>query len=152
MRNTTLPLRIAYFQALTPLIVDGITIPVYDEQVPQGVNPPPFMDCIQAYVIITDQQEIETTNDKCQFRKDSNISFKVVTKFNGKTGRKLPVELINDAILTKVHSFYNIIPQINPDFQISRIRLSVNVFIAEYGMTETAFTYNMIFNNEIYQN
>ena len=110
------------------------------------------MDAYAAYVIITDQQEIETTNDKCNFRKDSNISLKVVTKFQGKAGRKMPVELINNAIQERIHSFNTIIPQVSPSFQITRIRLSVNVFLPEYGLTETAFTYNMIFSNTIYQN
>lgn len=87
-------LRKAVIDLITPMVVGGVTIPVFDEKVNPNVTIPDFMGS-KSYVLITNQQEVETTNDKCGPRQNALITLDCICKFPPNVGSKYAAELIS---------------------------------------------------------
>lgn len=94
--------RRAYFSVLSPLIIDGVEIPVFDEE----VNPDvviPTLDKALCYVVLQDQQEVEGIQNYCSYRQNCTITIRIVTKFNSNMslGKKVS-EKISSIVQGKV--------------------------------------------------
>lgn len=94
--------RRAYFSVLTPLIIDGVTIPVFDEEV-NSVEVIPVLNGALCYVIIQDQQEVEGNQNYCSYRQECNLTIRIVTKFesNKAIGKKV-AERISNIVQNKI--------------------------------------------------
>lgn len=95
-------LRRAFFAVLNPLVVDGVTIPIFDEEVNPDVTIP-TLNQASCYVIIQDQQEIEGNQNYCSYRQNCNLTIRIVTKYpsNKAIGKKV-AEKISNIIQTKI--------------------------------------------------
>lgn len=89
-------LRRAYFKVLEPLVIDKITIPVFDEQVDPDTKIP-TLDKALCYVVIQDQQESEGVQNFCSYRQNCSITIRIVTKFNSNMsiGKKIAEKISN---------------------------------------------------------
>ena len=56
MREIATDIRIAIINAISPLTLSGVTLPVYDSELPPTINPANYVNSA-AYVLITDQNE-----------------------------------------------------------------------------------------------
>ena len=54
MREIATDIRIAVINAISPLTLSGVTLPVYDTELPPGINPANYQNSA-AYVLITNQ-------------------------------------------------------------------------------------------------
>lgn len=94
--------RRAFFSVLTPLIIDGVTIPVFDEEV-NASEVIPVLNGASCYVIIQDQQEVEGNQNYCSYRENCSITIRIVTKFatNQSLGKKV-AEKISNVVQKKI--------------------------------------------------
>jgi hypothetical protein len=97
MREISTDIRVAVIDAITPLVVGGVTIPVHDTELPSTINPAVYLGS-QAYVLISDQNEVETTNNDCSIRQNAVIQVSIVTKFPQGSGGKKASENISNLI------------------------------------------------------
>jgi hypothetical protein len=149
MKEISHLLRKAYLDTLSPLTVEGSFIPIFDEL----VNPNSSTGNIQgatAYVIIRDQNEVETTNSQCTFRKTASITLDIVTKYPLNRGGKLASELISNEIQQKINTFNQISFEME-GFQVLSTKLEFSRNITENGDTMTAFRKILGFSHSIYQ-
>jgi len=102
MKEVSNLLRLAYLELLNPLILEGVTIPILDEMVNPNQQTATYR-ASQAYVLITDQNEVETSNNITTSRQTTTISLDVITKFPNGSGSRLASELISDKIQTQVN-------------------------------------------------
>jgi len=118
MREIATDIRKAVIAAISPLTLSGVTLPIYDTELPPGINPAVYQGSA-AYVLITDQNETETTNNDCTIRQNATFQINIVTKFaQGNGGKKLS-ENISNAIQLKMTLDYLILPA---DLQAINIR------------------------------
>ena len=68
MREIATEIRVAIINAISPLTLSGTIIPVHDSELPVKIDPAIYQGS-QAYVLITDQNETETTNNDCTIGK-----------------------------------------------------------------------------------
>ncbi len=101
MKEVSHLLRKAYLDALSPFIIEGVTIPIFDEMVNPSVSIPLYRGA-SAYILVTDQSESETTNNDSSFRQNANISFDIVCKSQSLSG-KLATELISNQLQEEIH-------------------------------------------------
>lgn len=149
MKEISHRLRLAYLTLLEPLIVEGVTIPIFDGRVPSGANIPVYRDS-DAYILITDQNEVETTENRCNLKKLATISLDIVTKYPLNQGGSLASELISDAIQQAVRvNLQN--PIAFPEFQVISTRLEFSRNFVENGQTETAYRKVLAFSHNIYE-
>jgi hypothetical protein len=97
MREIATDIRQAILAEISPLVISGVTIPVYDTFLPPSVAPANFMGG-QAYVLITDQNEAETTNNDCSIRQTASVNISIITKFPQGSGGKKASEVISNVI------------------------------------------------------
>lgn len=90
-------IRKAIIAEISPLTLSGVTIPVYDTELPPGINPANYLGS-QAYVLITDQNEAETTNNDCSIRQTASVTINIITKFPQGSGGKKASETISNVI------------------------------------------------------
>ncbi|SEG75827.1 hypothetical protein [Sphingobacterium lactis] len=144
--------RRAHFAALTPLIVEGVTIPVFDEV----VNPDeiiPTLNGASVYVIIQDQQEVEGIQNFCGYRQNCSITHRVVSKFatNKSIGKKV-AEKLSDIIQSKIKPTGKTHSLVNANgytFQSVNKELSRTIFEEANGTT--AISKVIIYNNIVNQ-
>lgn len=150
MKEVSYRIRDAYTTLLNPLTVASITIPIFDER----VNPKstiPTLKGGKSYVLITDQNEVETTNNQCSFRKTVTITLDIITKFPLNIGGKIASELIADKIQRIVLSGVGIQAIYIPEFQVLSSRLEMSRAMIENGDTETAYRKLLVFSHTIYE-
>lgn len=104
----------------------------------------------KAYILITDQNEVETTNNQCTFRKTVTIALDIVTKYPLNFGGKIASELIANAIQEQV-SLLNSNAVSFSGFQVLNTRLELSRSFIENGDTETAYRKLLVFNHTIYE-
>lgn len=150
MKEVSYRIRDAYTTLLNPLTVASITIPIFDER----VNPKstiPTLKGGKAYVLITDQNEVETTNNQCSFRKTVTIALDIITKYPLNVGGKIASELIADKIQQIILSGVGIQAIYIPEFQVLSSRLEMSRAMIENGDTETAYRKLLVFSHTIYE-
>lgn len=135
MRDIATDIRIAIINAISPLTLSGTIIPVHDSELPVGKVPAIYQGS-QAYVLITDQNENETTNNDCSIRQNATFQISIVTKFpQGNGGKKLS-ENISNAIQQKMTLNYLILPA---DLQAINIRKNFSRVQIEQGTSQIAY-------------
>lgn len=145
MREISHILRKAYLDLLNPLAVDGVIIPIFDER----VNPKstiPTLKGGKVFVIIKDQNEAETTNNQCNYRKTATVTLDIVARYPLNVGSKLTTELISDEIQQKVREGIQM-----ADFQVLATRLDFSRNTIENGDTDTIYRKIIAFNHTINQ-
>ena len=115
-------------------IIDAIT-PVHDTELPVGVVPSSYLGS-QAYVLITDQNENETTNNDCSIRQNATFQINIITKFPQGNGGKKVSETISDAIQLKMNLTDLVLPG---DLQAVNIRKNFSRIQIEQGSSQIAY-------------
>ena len=135
MREIATDIRVAVIEAITPLVLSGVTIPVRDTELPPTINPANYQGSA-AYVLITDQNEAETTNNDCSVRQNATFQINIVTKFpQGNGGRKVS-ENISNAIQQKMNLTDIVLPI---DLQAINIRKNFSRVQIEQGSSQIAY-------------
>lgn len=151
MKEISHLLRAAYLSELTPFIIEGVTIPIFDQMVNPNVSIPTYRGA-NSYIIILDQNEVETTNNDCSFRQSAYITFDIVTKFSGNVMSSLPAELISNKLQQDVKSLEGQVIAIqNADIQVlDTVKVTSRTFIEE-GASIIVVRRRIIFSNTVYQ-
>jgi len=149
MKEISHIIRKAYLDLLKPLTLDSMYVPVFDERVNPQVQIPTYKGG-RCYVLIRDQNEVETTNSQCTFRKTASITLDIVTKYPLNLGGKLTSELISNEIQQKINTFNQISFEME-GFQVLSTKLEFSRNITENGDTETAYRKILGFSHSIYQ-
>ena len=135
MREIATDIRVAIINAISPLTLSGVTLPVYDSELPPTINPANYVNSA-AYVLITDQNETETTNNDCTIRQNATFQISIVTKFpQGNGGKKLS-ENISNAIQLKMNLTDIVLPV---DLQAINIRKNFSRTQIEQGTSQIAY-------------
>ena len=135
MREIATEIRIAVIDAITPLTLSGVTLPVYDSELPPTINPANYQNSA-AYVLITDQNETETTNNDCSIRQNATFQINIVTKFPQGSGGKKLSENISNAIQQKMNLDDLIFPL---DLEVINIRKNFSRVQIEQGSSQIAY-------------
>ena len=135
MREIATDIRVAIINAISPLTLSGTIIPVHDTELPVNVVPAIYQSS-QAYVLITDQNEAETTNNDCSIRQNATFQISIITKFpQGNGGKKLS-ENISNAIQQKMTLQYLSLPG---DLEAINIRKNFSRVQIEQGSSQIAY-------------
>jgi hypothetical protein len=135
MRDIATDIRKAIINAISPLTLSGVTLPVYDSELPPGINPAVYQGS-QSYVLITDQNENETTNNDCSIRQNATFQISIITKFPQGSGGKKLSENISNAIQQKMTLDYLTLPV---DLQAINIRKNFSRVQIEQGSSQIAY-------------
>jgi hypothetical protein len=135
MREIATDIRIAIINAISPLTLSGVTLPVYDSELPPTINPANYVNSA-AYVLITDQNETETTNNDCTIRQNVTFQISIVTKFPQGSGGKKLSENISNAIQLKMNLTDIVLPV---DLQAINIRKNFSRTQIEQGTSQIAY-------------
>lgn len=147
MREIATDIRIAVINAISPLTLSGVTLPVYDTELPPGINPANYQNSA-AYVLITNQDENETTNNDCSIRQSANLQISIVTKFPQGSGGKRLSENISNAIQQKMTLDYLTLPA---DLQLINIRKNFSRVQIEQGVSQIAYQKILSYTLDIFQ-
>jgi hypothetical protein len=147
MRDIATDIRKAVIAAISPLTLSGVTLPVYDTELPPSINPAIYQGS-QAFVLITDQNEAETTSNDCSIRQNATFQINIVTKFaQGNGGKKLS-ENISNAIQLKMTLDYLTFPA---DLQVLEIRKNFSRTQIEQGSSQIAYQKILSYTLDVFQ-
>lgn len=146
MRDIATDIRKAIINAISPLTLSSVTIPVYDSELPPTINPANYVNSA-AYVLITDQNETETTNNDCTIRQNVTFQISIVTKFPQGSGGKKLSENISNAIQQKMTLQYLILPI---DLQAINIRKNFSRVQIEQGSSQIAYQKILSYTMDIF--
>ena len=147
MREIATDIRVAVIEAITPLVLSGVTIPVRDTELPPTINPANYQGSA-AYVLITDQNEAETTNNDCSVRQNATFQISIVTKFAQGNGGKKISENISNAIQQKMNLNDIVLPG---DLQAINIRKNFSRVQVEQGSSQIAYQKILSYTLDIFQ-
>jgi hypothetical protein len=147
MRDIATDIRKAVISAISPLTLSGVTLPVYDTELPPGINPANYQGSA-AFVLITDQNEAETTNNDCSIRQNATFQISIVTKFAQGNGGKLLSENISNAIQLKMNLEDLVLPA---DLQAVNIRKNFSRVQIEQGSSQIAYQKILSYTLDIFQ-
>jgi hypothetical protein len=139
-------LRKAVIDAITPLVVGGVTIPVKDSFLNPNVTPANYLGG-QAYVLITDQSDTEVIGNRCSPRQTVNLTIDIVTKFPMGASGKLASENIASSIRPMVTKPIIAMPS---EWLIVDIK-SFSQSIIEQGTTQIAYRKLLRYSFDIWQ-
>lgn len=139
-------LRKAVIDAITPLTVGGVTIPVKDSFLNPMVTPANYLGG-QAYVLITDQTDTEVIGNRCSPRQTANLTIDIVTKFPMGASGKLASENISSSIRPMITKSILVMPS---DWLIIDIK-SFSQSIIEQGTTQIAYRKLLRYSFDIWQ-
>ena len=145
MNEISYILRKAVIDLITPMVIGGVTIPVFDERVNPAVPLPDLMGS-KSYTLVRDQQEVETTNDKCGPRQNALITLDCICKFPPNVGSKYAAELIS-AYIQPLMSTDIVIEGWNV---ISVIKVN-SQSIVEQGVNNTAYRKILTYSFDVYE-
>lgn len=147
MREIATDLRIAILNAINPLTINTVTIPVFDTFLPPSVTIPTF-ETSKAYVLITDQNEAETTNNDCSTRQTASVNISIITKFPQGSGGKKASEIISNVIQQAIVLNNISLPM---DLQLVNIRKAFSRVQIEQGTSEIAYQKIIGYTFDIYE-
>jgi hypothetical protein len=139
-------LRKAVIDAITPLVVGGVTIPVKDSFLNPTVTPANYLGG-HAYVLITDQSDTEVIGNRCSPRQTVNLTIDIVTKFPMGASGKLASENIASSIRPMVTKPIIAMPS---EWLIVDIK-SFSQSIIEQGTTQVAYRKLLRYSFDIWQ-
>lgn len=146
MRDIATDIRKAVITAISPLTLSGVTLPVYDSELPPTILPANYQNSA-AYVLITDQNETETTNNDCTIRQNVTFQLSIVTKFPQGSGGKKLSENISNAIQQKMTLQYLTLPI---DLQAINIRKNFSRVQIEQGTSQIAYQKILSYTMDIF--
>jgi len=139
-------IRTAFYQAISTIQLSGKVIPVFDGNVDPSVLIP-VINGASAYIILQDQQDNLSPNQTmCNERILSNITIRIVTKFNtaGATDRTVSESistLVQSAIRTgRNHNLTS------PNINIEKVAFPTIRNVDEFGSNQTAFSKVLIYS------
>lgn len=143
--NVSEAVRTAIFQTISPVVYNGVTIPVYDEIV-NPLVPMAVVGKATCYVILQDYQDTESgIQTMCNEDITANITIRVVTKFaTANVATKRDSERISDIINKKLRSGRDTLLT-SPNINIKKVKLPVNRQQTEVGGANVAFSQIMIY-------
>jgi hypothetical protein len=147
MREIATNIRTSILAEISPLVVSGVTIPVYDTFLPPTVSPATFMGG-QAYVLITDQNEAETTNNDCSIRQTATVSINIITKFPQGSGGKKASETISNVIQQAITKENLTFPA---DLQLVNLRKAFSRVQIEEGSSQIGYQKIIGYTLDIFQ-
>lgn len=147
MKEISTNIRTAILAEISPLIVNGVTIPVFDTFLPPTVAPASFMGG-QAYVLITDQNEAETTNNDCSIRQTASINISIITKFPQGSGGKKASETISNVIQLAITKDNLTFPA---DLQLINLRKAFSRVQIEQGTSQIGYQKIIGYSLDIFQ-
>jgi hypothetical protein len=147
MRDIATDIRKAVIAAISPLTLSGVTLPVYDTELPPSITPANYQGSA-AFVLITDQNEAETTNNDCSIRQNATFQINIVTKFAQGNGGKLLSENISNAIQLKMNLNDLVLPG---DLQAVNIRKNFSRVQIEQGSSQIAYQKILSYTLDIFQ-
>jgi hypothetical protein len=147
MREISTDIRVAVINAISPLIVGGVTIPVRDTELPPSIAPASYLGS-QAYVLLTDQDETETTNNDCSIRQSAVIQISIVTKFPQGSGGKKACENISNSIQQKMTLTDLFLPG---DLQAINITKNFSRVQIEQGSSQIGYLKILSYTLDIFQ-
>jgi hypothetical protein len=139
-------LRKAVIDAITPLVVGGVTIPVKDSFLNPTVTPANYLGG-QAYVLITEQSDTEVIGNRCSPRQTVNLTIDIVTKFPMGASGKLASENIASSIRPMVTKPIIAMPS---EWLIVDIK-SFSQSIIEQGTSQVAYRKLLRYSFDIWQ-
>jgi hypothetical protein len=147
MREIATNIRTAILAEISPLVISGVTIPVFDTFLPPTVAPATFMGG-QAYVLITDQNEAETTNNDCSIRQTASVTISIITKFPQGSGGKKASETISN-VIQQALTIYNLV--LPADLQLINLRKSFSRTQIEQGTSQIGYQKIIGYTLDIFQ-
>lgn len=150
--NISEAVRRAVLTAIGTVVVDGVTIPVFDELVNPNVTLPTIRGA-KAYILIQDQQETEGQQNYCTYRQEANYTIKAVTIFNtGGVASKRVCEDIGALVESRIKptgKTHALVDANGFSFQ-NTIKVTGRT-IPEFASGTTAFSKVLIFNTTVNQ-
>lgn len=140
-------IRKAIIAEISPLTLSGVTIPVYDTELPPGINPVNYLGS-QAYVLITDQNEAETTNNDCSIRQTASVTINIITKFPQGSGGKKASETISNVIQQAITKENLSLPA---GIQLLNLRKAFSRVQIEQGSSQIGYQKIIGYNLDIFQ-
>lgn len=140
-------IRKAIIAEISPLTLSGVTIPVYDTELPPGINPANYLGS-QAYVLITDQNEAETTNNDCSIRQTASVTINIITKFPQGSGGKKASETISNVIQQAITKENLSLPA---GIQLLNLRKAFSRVQIEQGSSQIGYQKIIGYNLDIFQ-
>jgi hypothetical protein len=137
-------IRASILTAITPLVVESVTIPVADTELNPNQKPAGYRSG-QAYVIISDQFEAETSGNNCSDRQNVSVTIDIITKFPAGSGGKLACEKISGVIK---QGLTNVIAPVG--FQILNSNMDSSTVIIEQGATQIAYRKILRYTFDVY--
>jgi len=151
MKEISHLIRKAYLDLLEPLTVEGVSIPIGDTILNTN-QPPATYRSSKSYILVTDQTEVETSNNDCSFRQNSVITFDIICKYPNGSGSKLATELISDALQQKIVSLDGQNIQIGfSGFQVLNTQKTFAQSFTELGETLTVYRKRLTFTQQVWQ-
>jgi hypothetical protein len=150
MKEVSTEIRKGVLTALGSLEIDGVVIPIFDSQVPTQAVIPTYKGGL-AYIVLKDQQEVETTDNKCTFRQNASITLDVITKFPKGSGGNLNAETISKAIQYIIQPFNGIGISAGSDFQILRTTKSASQSLREETPTQSVYRKIIIYTFDTFE-
>ena len=152
MKEVSHLIRQSFLAELAPFTIEGVTIPIFDNLVNPQATIPTYRGS-KAYIIILDQNEVETTRNECTLDQTASITFDIVTKFPINSGGMYPSELISNQLQQAVIGFSGTDLTISDTkIKIQRITKLNGRSFTDLGASLTAFRKRLIFSVEIYEN
>lgn len=150
MREVSNFIRQAYLNVLTPLVVDGVTIPFFDEIVNPNATIPTFKGA-ECYILFTGQNEVETTNNRDSFRESVAVTLQIIAEYPLGSGGKLAVETISDSILQQIRLINDPVFNLGSPFQVLRTKKESGQTIISNGKNHTTYQKNLNISHVVYQ-
>lgn len=152
MLEVSTALRDAYLTLLADLEVEGVLIPVYDEEFPAGGDQATLRGAFACYVLLTNQTENDVT-PFCQFQQDCSIQVQIVTKFPKASGGKLVSEMISNEVLQAIYPDpAGCVLDMGNDFNAISTKKESALTRVDNNLTNTVYTKILIFSHIISQN
>lgn len=163
MNEISYSLRKAVIDALNPIIINidsgfyyalnidfggetgEVAIPIFDERV-NPVVPIPSVLGAKTYVLVRDQQENETTNDKCTFRQNALITLDCVTIFPPNVGSKYISEQVSAYIQPIISNSIDV-----TGWQILSVSKVNSQSLVEPGVSSTAYRKLITYSFDVYE-
>jgi hypothetical protein len=145
MNEISTNLRIAVIDAISPIIVEGVTIPIFDSRVNPSIAIPVLRGA-KAYVIIRDQQEVETIGCKVGTRQNAIINLDCIAKYPANVGSKVTAELISGEIQPLINRFMTL-----TGWNLMNVTKVNSNSIVEQGLTETSFRKLITYSFDVFE-
>jgi len=146
MKEIASDLRKAVIDAITPLVISGVTIPVRDSFLNPNVSPASYLGG-KAYVLITDQNDAETIGNRCSGRQTVGLTIDIITKFPVGSSGRLASENFSSVIRPLITKTNLVLPS---DWLIIDMK-SFGQSIIEQGSSEIAYRKLLRYSFDIWE-